>query len=102
MLVIVIVFCCFRATSSSNILVFMPSPWKSHIISFQPLFLELAYRGHNMTVVTKYYVENPPENYKQIIASYDIDNDGSNIIKCFLTKIISIDYKKLIKIKTFN
>jgi len=60
---------------SSNILIFVPSPWKSHIISFQPLFLELASRGHNVTVVSKFIIKNPPPNYTQLIPSYEFDLD---------------------------
>lgn len=58
---------------SSNILVFLPSPWKSHIVAFQPLFLELANRGHNVTVVSKFEIKSPPPNYTQLIPSYEFD-----------------------------
>jgi len=68
-----------RAIKSSNILVFVPSPWKSHITSFQPLFLELANRGHNVTVVSKFTVKDPPLTYTQLIPSYDFDIDGSKL-----------------------
>lgn len=54
-------------------MVFVPSPWKSHIVSFQPLFLELAHRGHNVTVVSKFFVKNPPVNYTQIVPKYELD-----------------------------
>lgn len=67
------------AIKSSNILVFVPSPWKSHIVTFQPLFLELAHRGHNVTVVTQFAVKNPPSNYTQVLMKSDI-TIGS--IKC--------------------
>lgn len=66
-----------RTTRCSNILVFMPSPWKSHVISFRPLFLELASRGHNITVVSKFSVENPPPGYVQLVPSYDFNIDIS-------------------------
>lgn len=66
-----------RIIRTSNILVFTPSPWKSHIISFQPLFVELANRGHNITIVTKFTVKNPPPNYQQVVPSYKFDIDGS-------------------------
>lgn len=69
-----------RTIRTSNILVFVPSPWKSHIASFQPLFLELANRGHNLTVVSKFPVKNPPPNYRQVIPSYYFDIDASKMI----------------------
>lgn len=39
---------------ASNILAFMPAPIKSHFSGFQPMFEELALRGHNVTVVSCY------------------------------------------------
>uniref|UniRef100_A0A2H8TSU3 UDP-glucuronosyltransferase 1-3 n=1 Tax=Melanaphis sacchari TaxID=742174 RepID=A0A2H8TSU3_9HEMI len=60
-------------TESSNILIFVPSPWKSHIVSFEPLFFELANRGHNVTVVSTFAVKNPPINYTQIVPKYKIN-----------------------------
>lgn len=39
---------------TANVLVFMPLPLKSHVGGFQPLFEELARRGHNVTVVSAY------------------------------------------------
>ncbi|XP_026819752.1 UDP-glucuronosyltransferase 2B7-like isoform X2 [Rhopalosiphum maidis] len=64
---------CTPEIKSSNILIFVPSPWKSHIVSFEPLFLELAHRGHNVTVVSKFAVKNPPLNYTQIVPKYKMD-----------------------------
>ncbi|CAI6364338.1 unnamed protein product [Macrosiphum euphorbiae] len=78
-----------HAIKSSNILVFVPSPWKSHITSFQPLFLELANRGHNVTVVSKFIVKNPPPTYTQLVPSYDFDIDGRSD---FLMRERSIHY----------
>lgn len=69
---IIAVFCA-PVIKSSNILVFLPSPWKSHVLAFKPLFLELANRGHNLTVVTQFPVENPPPNYQQVILNYELD-----------------------------
>lgn len=68
---------CAPVIESSNILVFVPSPWKSHLVSFQPLFLELAHRGHNVTVVSKFTVKDPPHNYTQVIVKYDMDIETS-------------------------
>jgi len=79
--ILVLVLISFHFTSeikSSNILVFVPSPWKSHIVSFEPLFLELAHRGHNVTVVSKFFVKNPPVNYTQIVPKYELDFESGN------------------------
>lgn len=79
---------CVPIIKTSNILVFTPSPWKSHIVSFHPLFLELAQRGHNITVLTKFAVKNPPLNYTQVIINYDMDFDSSKLILYNLIKVI--------------
>jgi len=41
-------------TLAANILAFMPMPLKSHFGGFQPMFEELAQRGHNVTVVSSF------------------------------------------------
>jgi len=82
-IIVLILFVCASVIKSSNILVFVPSPWKSHIVSFQPLFLELAHRGHNVTVVSKFPVKDPPLNYTQLILKYDVDLRPSMFIRIF-------------------
>lgn len=80
--IIVLVFIgllCTPPIKSANILVFIPSPWKSHLVSFQPLFLELAHRGHNVTVVTQFAVKNPPSNYTQVLMKSEIKHGPGNL-----------------------
>lgn len=64
------------ATQSANILVFAPMPFKSHFSGFQPLFKELARRGHNLTVVSIFPLKTPLPNYTDIQISID-----QNILK---------------------
>lgn len=71
---VVLVLTCAHVIKSSNILVFVPSTFKSHVVSFQPLFLELTHRGHNLTVVTQFPVKNPPINYTEIIIKSEVDD----------------------------
>lgn len=49
-----------------NILVFAPMPFKSHFNGFQPLFKELANRGHNLTVMSTFPLKKPLTNYTDI------------------------------------
>lgn len=51
---------------TANILVFVPMPVKSHFRGFQPLFEELARRGHNVTVVSSYPLDSPVANYTDV------------------------------------
>lgn len=51
---------------SESILVFAPMPFKSHFNGFQPLFKELASRGHNLTVVSTFPLKKPIKNYFDI------------------------------------
>lgn len=90
LLVALILLNCTHEIKSSNILVFVPSPWKSHIVSFQPLFLELAHRGHNVTVVSKFSVKEPPLNYTQVILKYDVDIQSCKLIEIFCIIIITV------------
>lgn len=71
---------CAPIIKSSNILIFIPSPWKSHTVSFYPLFLELAHRGHNVTTVTKFPIKNPPLNYTQVVTKYEMEFDSSKLV----------------------
>lgn len=55
----------------ANILVFAPLPFKSHFRGFQPLFKELAGRGHNLTVVSTFPLQKSLANYTDIPITVD-------------------------------
>lgn len=57
----------------SNILVFMPMPLKSHVFGFQPMFEELARRGHNVTVVSSF-----PLTGRRVANYTDVDVSPQN------------------------
>ncbi|XP_060866657.1 UDP-glycosyltransferase UGT4-like isoform X2 [Metopolophium dirhodum] len=57
---------CTIVTRAANILVFMPLPIKSHFRGFQPLFEELAHRGHNVTVASSFPLDRQIVNYTDI------------------------------------
>ncbi|CAH4028511.1 unnamed protein product [Pieris brassicae] len=52
---------------SANILYVIPFTSKSHYIMLRPIGLELARRGHNVTVITANKEENPPPNYHEVM-----------------------------------
>lgn len=52
---------------SANILYVVPFTSKSHYIMLKPIGLELARRGHNVTVITGHRDPNPPPNYRQVM-----------------------------------
>ncbi|XP_050423741.1 UDP-glycosyltransferase UGT4-like [Adelges cooleyi] len=52
--------------NAANILVFTPLPVKSHIRGFQPLFEQLAQRGHNVTVLSCFPVNGTIPNYTDV------------------------------------
>lgn len=58
-----------QLSNSARILALFPSPLKSHFIVFEALLMELANRGHTLTVVTSHPKENVPTNYHQIDTS---------------------------------
>lgn len=53
----------------------MPAPLKSHFGGFQPMFEELAHRGHNVTVVSAF----PLANNRRVANYTDIDLSKTNI-----------------------
>ncbi|XP_046658304.1 LOW QUALITY PROTEIN: UDP-glycosyltransferase UGT5-like [Homalodisca vitripennis] len=62
-----LVFGCFLGSAlSANILAVFPHPGKSHFDVFEPLVLELAARGHQMTVMSFYPQKPPVANYTDI------------------------------------
>lgn len=56
----------YNSVHSLNILGVFPYEGKSHFFVFQPLLLELSRRGHNITVISHFPQQNPPENYHDI------------------------------------
>jgi len=85
-------FTLITATQCANILVFAPMPFKSHFRGFQPLFKELASRGHNLTVVSTFPLKTPLPNYTDITISINKNiSKGNQLFQI-------IDNKKRIKI----
>lgn len=52
---------------SANILYVTPFSAVSHNICLRPIGLELARRGHNVTVITSRKVKDPPPNYHEVL-----------------------------------
>lgn len=55
---------------SSRILGVFPYPSKSHAILGQPIFVELAKRGHEVVFISPFPLKNPPPGYKDIILTH--------------------------------
>lgn len=88
-----ILYATIAVTRASNILVFMPLPFKSHIRGFQPLFEELTYRGHNVTVVSSYPQNRQIANYTDIgpfIIKEHERNVMDSIDKNFVTSVFAV------------
>ncbi|XP_045517902.1 UDP-glycosyltransferase UGT5-like [Pieris brassicae] len=62
-----IIFLCLPFCESANILYVVPVSSRSHDIFLRPIGLELANRGHNITVITSFDVPNSPENYHKVV-----------------------------------
>lgn len=72
---------------SANILVVIPFPANSHYVMQRPIGLELARRGHNVTVITAYREIDHPDNYYQIVT------DDTKIWN-FLSKFPTLFYRE--------
>ena len=70
------------ACESSKILFLYPTIGKSHDILLQPLAVELANRGHEITYVSTFPIEKPVKNYRSIKIPFEEDD------KKFLSDII--------------
>lgn len=70
-------------TSTSNILALFPYPLKSHFIMFDSLLVELAKRGHNVTVVNTFPKKTPVQNYTDI-----------NVSSCFQLPAIRFEIER--------
>jgi len=101
LLFVLIVLTCAHVIRSSNILVFVPSSFKSHVVSFQPFFLELTHRGHNLTVVTQFPVKNPPTtNYTEIVIKHEVDEFACKLkyyvlLKLYLNLLSCVENKNV-------
>lgn len=56
----------FELVSSARILGVFPYLSKSHTILVQPIFIELAKRGHEVTFLSPFPMKNPPKNYRDV------------------------------------
>ncbi|CAH1402291.1 unnamed protein product [Nezara viridula] len=72
--VCILIFSIVNYCHGYNILVMMPYPLYSHTKSYLPLFIELAKRGHNVTMVSQYKLNEPVPNFNEIIVD-DIMKD---------------------------
>lgn len=61
------VCCLFICGHCANILYVVPFTSTSHYIMLRPIGLELARRGHNVTVITANKEKSPPKNYHEIM-----------------------------------
>ncbi len=57
----------FKNAEGANILAAFPAPGYSHFKPFEPLFLKLRDRGHNLTVISEYQIKEKLENYTVIM-----------------------------------
>lgn len=78
----VLQFLCIGQCRSANILAFLPS-YSPTFDAFQPLFKELAVRGHNVTVVSPFTINDPPQNYHHIDVSVNEKVEGNYILSYF-------------------
>lgn len=52
---------------SARILGVFPFPSKSHSILGQPIFVELAKRGHEVVFISPFPLKNPPKGYRDVV-----------------------------------
>ena len=84
----------------ANILYVIPFSSPSHYILFRPIGLELARRGHNVTVITSIKEKDQPSNYRQVMVDdkkiWDIIGKFSKIHKKVLVSFRKVKYKNVV------
>ncbi|KAL4713974.1 hypothetical protein ACJJTC_005605 [Scirpophaga incertulas] len=68
----ILLFCLWSCVECANVLFMMTYIGKSQYIMLKPIALELARRGHNVTVISVFKENNPPENYHQVLVDDNI------------------------------
>lgn len=63
---LIIIALLFNGCTCYRILGIFPSVGKSHFDVFTPLFIELADRGHNVTVISHFPLKHPIQNYRDV------------------------------------
>ncbi|XP_065221896.1 UDP-glycosyltransferase UGT4-like [Planococcus citri] len=78
MLLIIILVGIVYDSHGANILVYLPSLAPSHAKPFYPLFIELAKRGHNVTMLSRFPLDTKIENctYLPISDLYPMPKNG--------------------------
>ncbi|XP_072949143.1 UDP-glycosyltransferase UGT5-like isoform X2 [Epargyreus clarus] len=88
--VVLLLFTGLICSDAANVLVINAFTAKSHYISIRPVGLELARRGHNVTVITANKEDNPPPNYHQVMVDnkflWDVLGTGRPNIFSFVNK----------------
>lgn len=57
------------SSESDRILCFYPLPSKSGVLMAQPLMVELAKRGHEVTFVSPFSLGKSVQNYREVVIS---------------------------------
>lgn len=77
-------------TYSFNILVMFPHPGKSHFLTFVGLFKALAQKGHNLTVISHFPLEEQIPNYRDIeIGGFEVFLKSGVLDKLDISKLDS-------------
>lgn len=66
MICVLLLLCFVSSSQSANILAIFPHPGKTHVDVFKPLILQLASRGHSLTVLSFFPQKTPTPNYTDI------------------------------------
>lgn len=66
MIFVLLLLCFVSSSRPANILAIFPHPGKTHVDVFKPLVLQLASRGHSLTVLSFFPEKTPIANYTDI------------------------------------
>lgn len=88
--IVVAVACLAAATDSADILVVAPIPTRSHYNVFDKLAVQLANRGHRVTVIAPFKQAKPVPNMEEIVLENLFEMLMGNVNKNFSTRPLSL------------
>ncbi|XP_037926211.1 UDP-glycosyltransferase UGT4-like [Hermetia illucens] len=100
----IIIACLFLPAQCARILAVSSFPGKSHFQMTSTIIKELTYRGHEVTFVTNFHIEENLSNYTEILISpiHDFWKDAKHLFKTddlfSLTEMTTDDFNQLVQL----
>lgn len=75
------------STEQARILCFYPTPSKSGVLMAQPLMVELAKKGHEVTVVSPFGLPESVNNYRDVVIPVGSAASGNFVRASYINNV---------------